>query len=150
MLPYVYSWTALRLPALRHAVNLKEKMIAHHIDEATVKMSKSKDATEANAKTALELLLWWERSMVRKAGRRPNYHGRYIYDQVSTNTALKGGDANAFNSCWATSSAATTPHPTLWPGVSYISPTPLARKPGSVKDCTPRSPHRNLQLLKTS
>jgi hypothetical protein len=80
--PTIKSWLALRLPPLRKAVNTKENMMRRHIDVAVAKMSPSDEEAQRKAQTALEYLMFRERSMARKAGRKPNFHGRYVYDEV--------------------------------------------------------------------
>ncbi|KAH7379123.1 cytochrome P450 [Phaeosphaeria sp. MPI-PUGE-AT-0046c] len=99
MLPYLHSWVALRLPPLRHAVKLKEELIRGHINAAVAGMPISNEEAQEKAKTALELLVLRERSMAQKTGRRPNYHGRYVYDQL-LGYLIGGNDTTSNTLAW--------------------------------------------------
>jgi hypothetical protein len=83
ILPYLYSWIALRRPPLSHAVRTKEAMMARHIDAAVAKLPSTDEEAQRSAQTALEYLVFRERTIARREGRKPDYHGRYIYDEVS-------------------------------------------------------------------
>jgi hypothetical protein len=83
ILPYLYSWIALRRPPLSHAVRTKEVMMARHIDNAVAKLPLTDEEAQRSAQTALEYLVFRERTIARREGRKPDYHGRYIYDEVS-------------------------------------------------------------------
>ncbi|KAJ9644327.1 hypothetical protein, variant [Exophiala oligosperma] len=81
-IPYIHSWILLHMPPLRNAVQVKEQMTRRQIDGAVAKLPPTDEEAQRNAKTGLEYLIFRERASARKSGREPNYHSRYIYDEL--------------------------------------------------------------------
>lgn len=83
-IPYLHTWLLLRLPPLRHAMKTKESLTRRQIDAAVAKMPPTDEEAQKSAETALEYLVYRERAAARKMNRAPNFHARYIYDEVRT------------------------------------------------------------------
>jgi hypothetical protein len=81
-IPYLHTWLLLRLPPLRSAVKIKEKMTKRQIDAAVSTLPPTDEEAQKRAKTAVEYLVFRERASARKMNRTPDFHARYIYDEV--------------------------------------------------------------------
>jgi hypothetical protein len=81
-LPVQHHWLLRQLPHLGGAIRLKNKMLHREIDKALARMPEGDNEAEASFETALDNILFRERSLAKKAGRKPSYHSTYILDEV--------------------------------------------------------------------
>jgi hypothetical protein len=81
-LPVQHHWFLRQLPHLGGAVKIKNAMMRDKINESLSRMPQTDEEAEKSAKTALDNMLYRERLLAAKAGRRPNFHASYIYDEV--------------------------------------------------------------------
>lgn len=82
-LPVQHHWFLRQLPHLGGAVKTKNAMMRRKINESLSRMPPTDEEALKSARTALDNMLYRERLLANKAGRRPNFHASYIYDEVS-------------------------------------------------------------------
>jgi hypothetical protein len=82
-LPVQHHWFLRQLPHLGGAVRTKNAMMRRKINESLARMPPTDEEALKSARTALDNMLYRERLLANKAGRRPNFHASYIYDEVS-------------------------------------------------------------------
>lgn len=95
-IPYLHTWLLLRLPPLRSAVKIKEEMTKRQIDAAVANLPPTDEEAQKSAKTAVEYLIFRERAAARKMNRHPNFHARYIYDEVRMIARQSHGHRSCF------------------------------------------------------
>jgi hypothetical protein len=82
-LPVQHHWILRQLPHLGGAVKTKNAMMRAKIEESLSHMPQTDEEAMKSARTALDNMLYRERLLANKVGRRPNFHASYIYDEVS-------------------------------------------------------------------
>ena len=109
-LPVQHHWFLRQLPHLGGAVKTKNAMMRRKINESLARMPVTDDEALESARTALDNMLYRERLLANKAGRRPNFHASYIYDEVSQSNLgfWKPIIRTDTCRCWLTLSLVTT------------------------------------------
>lgn len=81
-IPVQHHWFLRQLPHLGGAVKTKNNLMRRKINESLERMPRNDEEALKLARTALDNMLYRERLLANKAGRKPNYHASYIYDEV--------------------------------------------------------------------
>lgn len=87
--PRLAHWLYLRKAESKRALRLKEHLIEENIENSIKRLERQREDNELRLTCAVDQLLLRERTMAEKQGRRPNFHKRAIYDEVSCNCAFR-------------------------------------------------------------
>lgn len=82
MWPRLQWFFILRRPRVRHAVEVKESVFHREIEEGIQRLDGGKN--ESRVKSAMDHMLFREATIASKEERKPDFHRRTIYDEVSS------------------------------------------------------------------
>lgn len=88
MWPRLQWFFILRRPRVRHAVGVKESVFHREIEEGIQRLDGGKN--ESRVKSAMDHMLFREATIASKEERKPDFHRRTIYDEVSSQHATSG------------------------------------------------------------
>lgn len=87
-LPRLAHWFIRRLPYMRRATAIKEKLIYDRIEQAVQRLPTSSGQKNKLKRSALDEILQREAAQARKENRKPDFHARAIYDEVRPETPV--------------------------------------------------------------
>jgi hypothetical protein len=76
-------WRRTFLPEQTKAYRVKEKFIKDSLDKASIRFNNPSDHDTQDVRCALDYMLKRETQQAQRAGKRPQFHSREIYDEVS-------------------------------------------------------------------
>ncbi|KAH7379127.1 cytochrome P450 [Phaeosphaeria sp. MPI-PUGE-AT-0046c] len=98
-IPVQHHWFLRQLPHLRGAIKIKNGLMRRKISESLKRMPRNDEEAVKSARTALDNMLYRERLLAQKAGREPNFHASYIYDEMLA-YVIAGHDTTSSTLSW--------------------------------------------------